>query len=145
MTELRFDTADMADIAHHLRNCDAAFVPPLSTRVDLDVYAAKLATHATTIELWQGAVLAGLLAYYVDERGRCAFVTSVSTLPGLQGQRLGQRLIEELLARLDGRVGAVRLEVDDGNFRARRLYAGNGFTDTVQTGSTITMERIMKP
>ena len=44
--QYRRDTATADDVLAHLTRCDADFTPPLSARLDLGGYAAKLAERA---------------------------------------------------------------------------------------------------
>lgn len=123
-------------IARHLRACDAHFLPPLSTRVDIDAYAAKLAARALCFDAWDGEALAGLVAAY-DSRNHnhtdpgapaTAFITNVSVLPGQHGQGTARRLMQQCLATLSARGCAlVTLEVDARNEVAQRLYRRFGF------------------
>ena len=115
-----------ADILHHLQACDAGFSPPLSTRVDLAAYAAKLATHALCFAHWEGDLL-GLVAVYANQPPR-AFVTNVSVLPSHQGQGIARALMTQALDHLRGAgFTEVALEVAENALPARRLYTRLGF------------------
>ncbi len=127
--EFRRNRAEPAVVAEHLRACDAAFVPPLADRVDLDAYAAKIVAHAERFEAWSEAGLAGLVAVYCNDPGLCAaFVTSVSVLPRMHGRGIAAQLLETCIGHVRA-AGFVRLEleVDPRNKAARRLYARLGF------------------
>ena len=54
----------------HLAHCDAHFVPPLSGRVDIDAYAAKIADQAERFEAWAGGRSSGLVAAYCNDPDR---------------------------------------------------------------------------
>ena len=57
MTEQRLNAATTQDIVDHLTLCDASFAPPLSRRVDISDYAAKLSAHAMRFEAWNDGQL----------------------------------------------------------------------------------------
>jgi ribosomal protein S18 acetylase RimI-like enzyme len=120
--------ASPEEIAAHLRRCDAGFVPPLSVRVDLDAYAAKLAERANRLEIWDHGRLVGLAAYYVDQASGVAFLSNLSVDPSCRGRRLGRDLLHEAVTRAEA-LGAtcMELEVAEGNQAAVGLYAAAGF------------------
>jgi len=120
--------ASAAEIAEHLRVCDDAFVPLLSERVDIDVYAGKIAAHAARFETWADT-LVGLLAVYCNDPERqTAYVTSASVHPAWHRCGIAAELVERCVAHVRERAfGAVELEVDPANTRAVRLYASAGF------------------
>lgn len=129
--------ADAPQIARLLRACDSGFVPPLSRRVDIDAYAAKLAMHARHAAAWHDGVLVGLVALYCnDPERRIAFITSVSVHPGHTRRGIAGRLLDEALAiaRAAG-MQAVELEVDAGNDAALALYRKHGFGVSGEAGA----------
>jgi SAM-dependent methyltransferase/GNAT superfamily N-acetyltransferase len=129
----RDDAASAAQIAALLRRCDNAFVPPLSTRVDLDAYAAKIAAHALRLEAWQGTQLVALLAMYCNDidSGR-AYITSVSVEAGHARQGIASALLAEARRRAAALgMRCLALEVDAHNHAALRLYEQHGFTAAV--------------
>jgi ribosomal protein S18 acetylase RimI-like enzyme len=135
------DEATSAQIAEHLRRCDGDFNPPLSDRVDLDVYAEKISAFATRYEAWSGATLIGLVAVYAnDPTAERAFVTSVSVVREHQGQGLATRLMARAI---DGtrRRGFRRLELEvgRGNTAAIRLYTDTGFAMVCEEDQMVRM------
>ena len=52
--ELSFsqNNSDLAQIKWHLEQCDQLFIPPLSERVVLSEYAAKLSDRGERFEAW---------------------------------------------------------------------------------------------
>jgi ribosomal protein S18 acetylase RimI-like enzyme len=121
--------AGAAVVGAHLRACDASFVPPLSERVDLDAYAAKIVSRTERFEVWSGDLLAGLVAAYCnDPERRAAFVTSVSVLPSCQGRGLASRLLRATIEHVrQAGFGHLELEVDARNTVALFLYQRHGF------------------
>lgn len=123
------DTADAEAVLAHLRACDARFVPPLSGRVDLPAYAAKIAKHARRFEAWSGAELVALVALYDNDGTReTGFVTSVSVLPGWSGRGLARRLLAQAIAHAQAAgLRRVALDVAAANTAALALYRTLGF------------------
>ena len=133
--------AGIAEIAAHLARCDAHFIPPLSGRVDIDAYAAKIASHAERFEAWTGRALVGMVAAYCNDPSRRAgFITSVSVAPERSGEGIATRLLEDCI-RHSRRAGftLIRLSVDRGNAAAIRLYERCGFSAGPAQGSDIPM------
>jgi ribosomal protein S18 acetylase RimI-like enzyme len=133
--------ASAAEIRAHLSACDTGFVPRLSSRVELEVYAGKLAAHAERFEAWVSGRLVGLVAVYCNDTasGR-AFVTSVSVLPDHQGGGIASALLRQSLehARRHG-LRSVELEVDARSLAAGRLYRRHGFATLHTDGTSETL------
>lgn len=136
---LRTGTASAEAVETLLRTCDAAFVPPLSARVDVNAYARKLAAHARLFEAWDGGQLAGLLAMYCnDTAGGKAFITSVSVAPGYARRGIAGSLLRQAVAA--ARAAGMRvlaLETGAGNAAALALYRKYGFTLTEQVSDMV--------
>ena len=128
--DVRRDTATAADVLAHLTRCDADFTPPLSTRLDLGAYAAKLAERAARFEAWDDRALVGLVAAYVTPGAPEAFISNVSVERALRGRGVAAALVGDCLqaARAAGAL-TVRLEVATADRTAGRFYAKLGFTD----------------
>lgn len=133
--EIWIDRSSERDVLSHLERCDIDFTPPLSTRLSLHDYAAKLVALARRVEAWQDDVLIGLAAIYCNaEAGGQAFISTVSVEEAARRQGLANRLVGEAcnLAR-NAHMAAVRLELHPTNLAALRLYQRHGFT--VELGS----------
>jgi ribosomal protein S18 acetylase RimI-like enzyme len=131
------DEATAAQIADHLRRCEANFVPPLGDRVNVDEYAAKIAARATRYEAWADGTLVGLVAVYRNDPAReVAFVTSVSVVREQQGRGVAAALLASAIddARREG-FERMALEVGGTNAAAERLYSNAGFTLTGEEGT----------
>lgn len=128
--EYRRNAASAEQLAALLRRCDASFVPPLSTRVDLDDYARKIVARAVRLEAWHGGAPVALLAVYCnDADGATAYITSVSVAPEWARQGIARTLLSE--CKRHARAAGMRelaLEVDHGNTPALQLYREHGFT-----------------
>lgn len=137
--------ASVTEIRAHLAACDENFVPRLSSRVDLDAYAAKIACHAERIEAWASGQLVGLVAVYCNDlaSGR-AYVTSVSVLPGWQRHGIASSILAQCLANLRQRgFQRVELQVDARNHSAARLYRQHGFAPLHTDGTSETLQLIL--
>lgn len=130
------------DIRRHLVACETEFDPPLSQRVDIAAYAQKIRQRALTVEAWQGDVLVGLVAAYLDDRQRTCFVTNVSVLPKLKRRGIASALLSELLNQA-GKQGMTELmlEVSKTSKHAAALYARFHFTVVDDRGATVLMKR----
>ena len=129
MVEYRLNSASEAEIAEHLRRCDASFVPPLSERVAIEAYAKKIASTATRFEAWSGGTLVALVASYCNDRKNwISYITSVSVLGDRQGTGIAGRLMRQCIehARALG-MREVRLEVARDSLLATKLYERHGF------------------
>jgi ribosomal-protein-alanine N-acetyltransferase len=137
----RDDAASAAQIAALLRRCDSAFIPPLSTRVDVDAYADKIAAHALRLEAWHDTEPVALLAMYCNDiASGTAYITSVSVAPGHARQGIASALLTEARRRAAG-LGMRRLalEVDGNNHAALRLYEQQGYTAAAPSGPAMLM------
>ncbi len=134
--------ADELHVAEHLRACDARFVPTLSSRVDIDAYAARIVRHAERFEAWSDQQLAGLVAAYCnDAAGQTAFVTSVSVLPRQQGSGIASRLLQACIDHVgENGFERIELEVDASNSAATLLYQRRGFAITRAADRLLTMQ-----
>lgn len=140
----RLDSAGPDELLAHLRAADAGFAPPLSSRVELAGYAAKLAAHARRLEAWEDGALVGLVAMYANDPVRGGFITNVSVVPAHHGKGIAAELMRRTLA-LAGELGLarVRLEVNADNTAALVLYRNHGFQPETATaaGPTLFLHR----
>ena len=147
MNELVYQikTATEADIAAHLTRCAAEFVPSLDQRVNIPVYAAKLAAKAVSFEAWQETLLAGLIACYFNVETRQAYISSVSVNKELKGSGAALQLLQNCLqyAKQCG-MTTIRLEVNKDNLRAINFYERNGFKKEEETsGASVFMALLL--
>ena len=125
----RMDSATVEEIESHLRECDARFDPPLSRRVDLHDFAAKIQAKATRFEAWSDGQLVALVsAYFNDPVLRTGVINHVGTSPSWMGHGLATDLLGRCVVR--GRqlgFSFLELEVSHRNSRAIQLYQRVGF------------------
>lgn len=129
MIEYQLNKASEAEIAEHLARCDSDFIPPLSGRIEIKIYAKKLASKATRFEAWSDTTLVGLVAVYCnDQVNRVAYITSVSVLREWLQNGIATRLIGQCIAHAKTlEMRQISLEVGEANFGAIKLYEKNGF------------------
>lgn len=128
--QYRRDTATADDVHAHLTRCDADFTPPLSARLDLGGYAAKLAERANRFEAWEGGQLVGLVAAYVTPGAPEAFISNVSVVSELRGNGVAAALVADCIDCARGAGAAtLKLEVATADRAAGRFYEKLGFTD----------------
>ena len=134
--------ASSAQLEAHLRHCDAHFIPPLSARLRIDAYVAKLAAHAVRLEAWQRGDLVGLVAMYCNDlQGRTAFITSISVDREWARHGITQHLLGQCAqqARAAGMV-RIALKVAAENNAALSLYRKLGYDEVGVDGDFINME-----
>jgi ribosomal-protein-alanine N-acetyltransferase len=143
MITLAVNTGKAADILQHLQSCDESFVPPLSSRVDLQDYTRKIVGNAARFEAWSDDIIVGLVALYCNAPDRqVAYLSNVSVLPHAMGQGLGKRLMQEAIvhaSRLD--FDQMALEVSPGSAAAIALYRGLGFQDSGPERMTLPLDK----
>ena len=138
----RFNTASLDQLRELLEVCDEAFVPTLSSRVDLKEYSFKLSHRGTLVEAWDGSSLIGVIAIYLDDPSkRVGFVSNVCVNPAYAGCGVASRLLEMSADRAAERTfSRLALEVHANNVPARTLYAKTGFRVTEGSGDILKME-----
>lgn len=129
------------EIALHLRGCDDSFMPPLSTRVEIDEYAWKLFGAANRFEAWADGELVGLSAVYSNSVNRnLAFLTNISVSPAWRGLGIASRLLDNSIEKVR-ELGFLRLEleVNRSNRGAITLYEKRGFLSVEKSGPGLKM------
>lgn len=137
--DYRIDTAAESEIASHLISCDADFVPPLSSRVEIRDYARKLFSNSRRFEAWSNGTLIAMLACYCNS-GTSAFVTSVSVLKAWTGKGIAGELLKNCREYVKAQgLSSITLEVSNANIAALKLYEKCGFTAEISKEKVITM------
>lgn len=93
-------------------------------KAEVDVLAEKIAAHAEMVAAVENGETAGFVAYYRNDlAGRAAFITVVIVRPRFRGRGLGKAMLQTVIADCFAHgFQTVRLEVDDANRGAVRLY-----------------------
>lgn len=143
-TALKFciNHSDAISLAAHLSCCDAAFVPPLSKRVDIKTYAKKLTEKSLLFEAWHEDLLVGTIAIYCNNiQNHTAFITNVSVLPSWQSQKIATYLMNKCLDYFTTKeFRIIELEVDHRNDAAIAFYEKFGFLTTSKIDTSSIMQ-----
>jgi ribosomal protein S18 acetylase RimI-like enzyme/2-polyprenyl-3-methyl-5-hydroxy-6-metoxy-1,4-benzoquinol methylase len=125
----KLNSASESEILQFLIRCDADFVPPLSSRVELNQYAKKVAHSSTRFEAWFADELIGLVALYCnDPESRVAYITSVSVQKDFTRIGIAEKLLQRSIEHSKSmQMYQICLEVTDSNLLAKRLYGRLGF------------------
>jgi len=146
LVEYDLNKASEAEIAEYLLCCDADFVPSLSSRVEINDYARKIASKATKFEAWSGGTLVGLVAAYCnDQEKRIAYITSVSVLKAWAGKGIAASLMKLCIdySKTSG-MRQISLEVASDNTPAINLYEKSDFVAGKVNAPFVTMELNLK-
>ncbi len=131
---------------------DSDYVPPLSTHLDLSLYAEKLLDCAVVCIAEVKSSDVGIIAIYTNEMNeKLAFISTIGVSRNARGIGVAGALIEAAImhARLAGML-RVRLEVSRLNTPAIQLYQKMGFKEllTASTGTyenSTMMEKAISP
>ena len=139
--EFKLNTATAKDIAEHLDRCDDTFVPPLSSRTEIDDYAQKVKRHAVRFEAWaDGTLVALVAAYFNDQQRILGYITNVSVEARYRRTGIASQLLVKCIQSSEQRgLERVELEVDSANAAAVDLYRKHGFAVCGVPGRTIVM------
>lgn len=146
-TDIRLDmnTGNLMETVAHLYACSPTIIPPLHEKVDIQAYGEKMLRLAHRFEAWDGAVLIGLVAAYLNDPSRQkGYITHVSVLPAYAGRGTGNALLSRCitLGRSSG-FDALELEVNIGNHAAVLLYEKFGFEIRDHYGDMVRMHLIL--
>lgn len=113
----------------HLQKSDHQFFPPLSSRVNLEVYARKLASFADNYEAWDNEELIGIISAYMNNQQEgVAFISNVSVLAPYTGKGLASRLLDDFLVDAKAKkFNKIMLEAHEENRPACLFYLKKGF------------------
>lgn len=134
----------LAEMLGVLKKFDDAFSPALSEIVpSLEGHAKKLARHAENYLLMDGEEICGWISFYDnDEEGGVGYLTHLAVDEKYRGRGLGGELLRFFERECTKRgMNVLKLEVQKGNIRARRLYKEMGFKVSEELQSSIYMER----
>lgn len=114
---------------------------PISRRLDLSVYAAKLLENADLACAVIEGKIVGLLGMYANDQGtRRAHIPFIAVLPDQRGHGIGKAMMSRAVALARHRgMRAIDLEVDASNAAAQQLYRSFDFRISGQEGSRCTM------
>ncbi|MDD4748054.1 MAG: GNAT family N-acetyltransferase [Salinivirgaceae bacterium] len=134
------------EILNHLISCDDLFQPSLSSNVNLEIYAKKIADKSITFEAWDGSTLVGLVACYLNDiKKKLGYITNVSVVKAYQGCRIGEELLKKLIVFANNQgFEKLALEVERENGKAIKLYQNLNFKVVELKETKLYLERIVK-
>lgn len=105
------------------------FVPSISTKTDLDIYAAKLASNANTLLMMEGNTRLGILVYYANSESKdFAFITLFLVWPQYVKNKIGKDLMISFIKQMkELGIKKIELEVHSENIKALEFYYKNNF------------------
>lgn len=127
---------ETAEIATLLRKMDGYFEGRLSRRVNIDEYAKKLSQRAYCLAAEENGRIYGVLFFYKNDVDNELYITFVSTDKECWGTGLASRMLARL-KEVGAGYGAIALEVDKDNARARRFYEKEGFKQVRELQSSL--------
>lgn len=118
------------ELENYFKINEGIFSPPLSDRLNLDVYLNKLIKQASfIIGKDQKRRTVGVLAFYMNDlEKKIIFITSFSIVKEFQGKGYSKRFLKELYRLMkDSNFEKLALEVYQTNSIAISLYSKEGF------------------
>lgn len=144
MSIIRFslNSATEKELFVHLKEVNKNFDPSLDTRVELQAFSKKMKTHAVCFEAWNGSVLAGLIACYLNDYSqKKGFITHVSVVHACLGLGIASALLEQCIVYgSEHGFKTISLEVNKNNNPAINLYLKFGFQKTTEKDGFQLME-----
>src|SRR6056297_1031271 len=97
-TEKEYNKSDVLELIEKL---DRHFVPPLSSRVNLEEYANKLDKFASMILAFsESGKLIGMIAFYNNNQSdKIAYITYLGVLPAFQGNGIANYLLKDCISK----------------------------------------------
>lgn len=125
------------------------FTPPLDARVDLTLYASKLADHAVNLFVVHDGVDVAHAAFYLPVSGSDheAFLTSFSVHKEWWGKKLAVKLMAALCdvcRKNSATTTSIRLKVSRANNAATGFYINQGFVVISSNDQTYTMRKMLE-
>ena len=117
------------DILNLLQKTGDLLPEPLSQRVDLTTFLAKIQKQAKIWVAVENAQPVGIIAYYANDLiSRTAHLTFMGLLTNFQNRKIGTRLLEKMIEDCQqANFRRITLEVHPSNTRAIHLYGKHGF------------------
>ena len=119
--EFRIERLEQDRVLRILSDSDTLFDPPFSNAVRLDEYSVKLSSKALFATATDGADLAGVIAFYLNDEARQIYVPYVVVFPQFRKKHVATDLMEFVI-RNNSSYTSVALEVVKSNSAALDLY-----------------------
>ncbi|MDO8254152.1 GNAT family N-acetyltransferase [Shewanella algae] len=132
-------------VLEFLLEVDSEFSPPLSSKLDLELYAIKIVNNAIIIsDIHNGNELRGMAATYAnEERKHTAYLTFIGVKKCFRGLGIARSMINATEAQLlKAGFSILRLEVYKEN-RAIELYKDIGFEVYKESLDSYYMEKVI--
>lgn len=130
-------------ILNFLQKADSSIIPTLSDRVNISLYAEKIAKNAETLFVVSGNQDVASCSVYCNTKR--AFITSIVVLPFFQRQHIGQKMLNAVKSYVKKRgCNSIYLEVANENFSALSFYTKNGFVLKKRSSFWSTMKYQLK-
>ncbi|MDR2918155.1 MAG: GNAT family N-acetyltransferase [Tannerella sp.] len=127
--DYKINHASTHDIREHLHQAWGNSHSLMSSDIEMEIYIEKIRVSAYTFECWDGNVLVGLVACYLNDlKSKTGFITNVSVISDCQKKGIGYKLITNVIreaTRLTFK--KIKLEVWRTNEQALLLYEKSGF------------------
>lgn len=132
-----------------LTELDYHFVPPLSERVDIKTYAAKIARHADCFYARTGGLDIGACFVYLNSK-ETGYITSIGVYADYQRMGAGSLLLGAVVNEAGNRnLKEINLKVHSNNPKAVRFYTSFGFRAIASEGPwylmTYRVSRVSSP
>ena len=125
-----------------IKKCDHAFVPLLSSRVNLSDYSQKLADKATHFLALDNHKLRGVICCYTNDlQKKSVFLSLTCISPGYQGKGIGKKLTQFFIDKMkEKKFRKIRFEVAKGNISCQEMYKHVGFKIVEEAKNAFFME-----
>jgi ribosomal protein S18 acetylase RimI-like enzyme len=118
------------DVLELMVKLDKYFVPPLSSRVNLEDYANKLDQYASMVLAFsESGKLVGMIAFYNNNQSdKIAYITYLGVLPAFQGNGIANYLLKDCIWKCkDKGMNFILVETWENNDNVIHLYKKKGF------------------
>jgi len=139
--DYKIKKATEAELSFHLKKCNDNFYPKLDERVNLKEYSKKLFEKSVTFEAWEGPVLIGLVAAYLnDVENHLGYITNVSVLTDYLRTGIAAELMNICVGYAkEQNIKEIKLEVHKDNAPAIKLYKRFKFDEVGKNDDFILM------
>jgi len=145
--DYKIKKATEAELSFHLKKCNDNFYPKLDERVNLKEYSKKLFEKSVTFEAWEGPVLIGLVAAYLnDVENHLGYITNVSVLTDYLRTGIAAELMNICVGYAEEQnFKEIKLEVYKDNVPAIELYKRFKFDEFGKKDDFILMSLTLMP
>lgn len=125
--EFNIGTLPFDEVRTFLIETDKEFQTPLSSKLNIEEYAFKLAHHSEFSYCHDESEIVGMISCYMN-RPPYAYISNVCVRSNYRNRGIFKQLFNNLVDTLKTRgFTTIRLEVSDDNVIARKAYANMGF------------------